>query len=52
MLEPAIQGVTYLLNIRKIEDEYGLDGTFSFAAEYLDFEQFLVFMEDTLNSTF
>ena len=33
-----------------IEQKYGLEGTFSYSAEYLDFEQFFYFQEETILS--
>lgn len=38
-------------NIRDIEDEFGLDGTFSYAQDFLDYELYFVFVEETLLST-
>ena len=46
----AIQGVKYLDDIRRIERESGLEGTFSYATEYLDFEQYVVFTKETVLS--
>lgn len=46
----AIQGVKYLEDVRAIEQEYGLDKTYSYAVEMLDFEQYVVFTEETVFS--
>jgi len=46
----AVQGVKYLEDIRKIENEVGFEGTFSYAVEFLDFEQYVVFTQETLLS--
>jgi len=36
--------------MRVIEAEYGLEGTFSYSPDYLDFEQYFVFKEDSIMS--
>jgi len=46
----AIQGVKYLEDIREIEQRVGLEGTYSYAVEMLDFEQYVVFTEETVVS--
>ena len=38
----ATQGVEFLEDLRLIEKAYGLSNTYSFAAHYLDFEQYSV----------
>jgi len=43
----SVQGVAYLEDVRKIETEYGFEGTYSYSLEYLDFEQYVVFTEET-----
>ena len=43
----ASQGVQFLLDIRSIEERYGFPGTFSYATEFLDFEQYVVFVAET-----
>lgn len=46
----ATQGVDFLVDIRRLEEEYGLPGTYSYAQEYLDFEQYVVFTDETFLS--
>ena len=46
----ATQGVDFLLDIRKLEDEYGPEGIYSYAVSYLDFEQYIVFKNETFLS--
>lgn len=38
-------------NIRDIEDKFGLEGTFSYAQEFLDYELYFVFVEETVLSS-
>jgi len=47
----AKQGVEYLSDKNMLEAEYGLEGMFSYAQEMLDYELYVVFMEETLLST-
>lgn len=42
------QGPGMLTDLRWIEDNYGLEGTFSYAGQFLNFEQYFSFFEDTL----
>ena len=37
--------------MRDIEDKFGLPGTFSYAQEFLDYELYFVFLEETILST-
>ena len=46
----AVQGPKYLVDIRYLESTFGLPGTFSYASAYLDFEQYVVFLKDTIFS--
>jgi len=39
----ATQGPALLTDIRRLSDKYGPSGTFSFAQDYLDFEQYYTF---------
>ena len=44
------QGPPYLRDVRYIEKEFGMDETFSYATEYLDFEIYVAFLPDTATS--
>jgi Niemann-Pick C1 protein len=44
----ARQGPPLLTDIRWIEDTYSVPGTFSYGAEYLSFEQYFTFFEDSV----
>jgi hypothetical protein len=44
------QGPPYLTDIRYIEKTFGMDETFSYATEYLDFEIYVAFVPDTAKS--
>ena len=46
----ATQGVDFLMDIRKLEAEYGPEGIYSYATAYLDFEQYVVFTNETFLS--
>ena len=46
----AIQGTQLLLDIRELEKTFGLPNTFSFAQEYLDYEQYFLFTQETATS--
>ena len=46
----AIEGTVLLTNIRMLEETYGLPHTFSFAQEYLDYEQYFLFVRETATS--
>ena len=46
----ATQSVTYLNEIRKIEQKFGIEGTYSYAAEFFALEQYVVFTEETVFS--
>jgi len=48
----AVQGVALLKDFRAIEEEFGFPGTYSYAQEYLDFEQYVVFTRETFLSVF
>lgn len=48
--EVAVQGPQYLEDVRRIEQNYGPPGTFSYSIEYLDFEQYVVFKDETTSS--
>jgi len=39
----AIGGIQYLLDIRNLEQNYGLPNTFSFGQQYLDYESYFLF---------
>lgn len=47
----AIQGVQYLKDLRALEEKYGLPNTYSFAQDFLDYELYFVFIDETLLST-
>ena len=40
-----------MFDIRRLENEYGLPSTYSYAVSYLDFEQYIVFTDETFLST-
>ena len=40
------QGPQYLRDVRDLESNYGVNGTFSYSAEYLDFEQYFIFTKE------
>lgn len=42
------QGPPLLKDTRWIEDTFGIPGTFSYGQEYLDFESYVTFFEDTI----
>jgi hypothetical protein len=44
----ARQGPPLLTDIRWIESTYGVPGTFSYGAEFLNFEQYFTFFEDSV----
>ena len=46
----ASQGVKILNDIRLLEATYGPEGTYSYAVEYLDFEQYVVFVRESVFS--
>ena len=46
--ESSTQGVRYITNLRDLEDEFGLRGTFSFAVNNYDFEMWFKFKPETL----
>jgi len=46
----AREGVMYLDDMNTLLDTYGLPGSYSYAQEYLDFEQYVVFLPETLLS--
>ena len=46
----ATQGVEFLEDLRVIEKAYGLPNTYSYASDYLDFEQYVVFTQETVLS--
>ena len=46
----AKQGVKYLADKNMLEKDYGLEGTFSYAQEMLDYELYVVFMYETFLS--
>ena len=47
----AVEGVQLLIDIRAIEDEFGIPDTFSYAREYLDYEQYFRFTIETIITT-
>lgn len=47
----AIEGKQFLIDLRSIEKEFGLPGSYSFAPEFLDFEQYFNFTSEALLST-
>lgn len=49
--EVSTDGVQLLVDVRNIEDKYGVPGTFSYAREYLDYEQYFTFTEETVLTT-
>ena len=46
----AYQGVQLIKDIRILEDTYGLPNSFSFQQEYLDYEQYFLFVDETVTS--
>lgn len=46
----AKQGVQYLTDLRKIEADYGIEGTYSYSQDMLDYELYVVFVEETVLS--
>ena len=42
----STQGRQFLLDIRTLENEFGLEGTFSYSKSYLDYEQYFVFARE------
>ena len=48
--EVADQGVRYLSDYRAIEEKYAVDGTYSYSQDMLDYELYVVFLEETLIS--
>ena len=43
----AIDGPSYLENTRAIEDKFGFDDTYSYSEAMLDYEQYVVFVNET-----
>ena len=48
--EVAKQGVQYLKDTREIEAKYGLDGTYSYAQEMLNYETYKVLLKESILS--
>lgn len=48
--EIAKQGVQYLSDLRALEAEYAIEGTYSYSQDMLDYELYVVFMDETLLS--
>ena len=48
--EVAKQGVNYLEDTRRIESDYGPEGTFSYSQDMLDYELYVVFKDETILS--
>ena len=46
----ATQGPQFLKDMKFLEENFGVKGTFSYSQEYLDFEQYTVFQQETFNS--
>lgn len=46
----AVDGPQYLEDIRAIEDKYGWGETFSYSEQLLEFEQYVVLIEETVLS--
>ena len=46
----ANDGVTYLGDVRFIEYNFGPKGIFTYSARYLDFEQYITFVDETIYS--
>ena len=46
----AYEGTQFLLDLRSIENRFGVPGTFSYAPEFLDIEQYFLFKEETILS--
>lgn len=45
--DASTSGVQFLLDLRSLEDNYGLEGTYSFSWRFLDFEQWFTFASET-----
>ena len=39
-----------MVDVRRLEDDYGPEGIYSYATEYLDFEQYVVFTYESVYS--
>ena len=51
-MDTSTTGVSFLLNLRELEDQHGVPGTYSFSWQFLDYEQWFTFRKDTMTCFF
>ena len=48
IVNSAVEGVLYLEETRQTEKEFGLPGVYAYSSRFLDFEQYLTFIDETI----